>query len=54
MGFARSFETFFKINFDMMHLKEKLLSQIDDEVLVVLPYSNKRVQGNEIRLALNS
>ena len=50
MGFARSFDAFFRMNPDMIELKEKLISELDKEVLVVLPYSQKGAQGNEIKI----
>lgn len=53
MGFARSFEAFFKMNPEMRPLKNQLLSTIDEETLVVLPYSQRGSQGNEIVIALN-
>ena len=52
MGLARSFNAFFKINPDMCDKQEELLSKIDEEVLVVLPYSRRGSQGNELRIAL--
>lgn len=52
-GRERDFDYFFKINTDMLHLKDYLMSQIKDDVLVVLPYKQRSSQGNEIRIALN-
>ena len=55
MGFARSFDAFFRLNPDMIDLKEQLISEVEskEEVLVVLPYSQKGAQGQEIKIALN-
>ena len=52
-GRERDFDYFFKINTDMLHLKDYLMRQIKDDVLVVLPYKQRSSQGNEIRIALN-
>ena len=52
-GRERDFDYFFKINTDMLHLKDYLMRQIKDDVLVVLPYKQSSSQGNEIRIALN-
>ena len=52
-GRERDFDYFFKINTDMLHLKDYLMSQIKDDVLVVLPYKQRSSQGNEIKIALN-
>ena len=54
MGFRRTFDAFFKINPELQFKEEELLSQIDDEVLVVLPYVRSGRQGNELRLALSA
>lgn len=50
VGNQRTFSAFFKMNPDMLPLKNKLISQIK-ETLVILPYIN-RGQGKEIYLAL--
>lgn len=52
MGFARTCDFFFKMNPDMLPMKNELLKQIKNETLVVLPYKQNGSQGNEIRLAL--
>lgn len=52
MGFARTSDFFFKVNPDMLPIKDKLFKQIKNETLVVLPYKQNGSQGNEIRLAL--
>lgn len=53
MGFARTLDMFFKINQDMLPIKQKLLDYLKEETLVVMPYKQSGSQGNEIRLALN-
>ena len=52
-GRGRDFDYFFRINPNMLPLKDKLMEQVKDDVLVVLPYKQGGAQGNEIRLALN-
>ena len=52
-GRERDFDYFFKINPDMLPMKEELISQIKNDVLVVLPYKQSNSQGNEIRIALS-
>ena len=52
-GQIRDFDFFFKVNPDMNHLKDQLMSLLKKEALVVLPYKQSGSQGNEIRLALN-
>ena len=52
-GQIRDFDFFFKVNPDMNHLKDRLMSSLKKETLVVLPYKQRGSQGNEIRLALN-
>lgn len=49
-GKKRTLDNFFIINSDMKDLKKDLLPK---KVLVVLPYSGKGSQGNELRLALS-
>ena len=51
-GRERDFDYFFKVNTDMLPMKEELIRQIKDEVLVVLPYKQSGSQGSEIKLAL--
>jgi len=53
MGYARTIDVFFKINPDMLHLKQQLLNDLKKEILVILPYKQSSSQGNEIRLALS-
>ena len=53
MGFARTIDMFFRINQDMLPLKQELLDGLNKETLVVLPYKQSGSQGNEIRIALN-
>ena len=52
-GRERDFDYFFKINPDMLPIKDKLMERVKSDVLVVLPYKQGGAQGNEIRLALN-
>lgn len=52
MGFARTSDFFFKVNPDMLQIKDELLKLIETETLIVLPYKQNHSQGNEIRLAL--
>ena len=52
-GRERDFDYFFKINPDMIDKKEELMNQINEEILIVLPYKQSKSQGNEIKLALN-
>lgn len=49
-GATRTLDFFFEINPDMKHLKEELVKQIP--TLVVLPYSQRGSQGEELDLAL--
>lgn len=53
-GRERDFDYFFKINPDMLQMKDYLMSQIKDDVLVVLPYKQSGAQGNEIRITLTA
>ena len=53
IGFARTSDFFFKVNPDMLPMKDELLKLIKNETLIVLPYKQNHSQGNEIRLALN-
>lgn len=53
MGFARTIDMFFRINEDMLPLKQELLDDLNKETLVVLPYKQSGSQGNEIKIALN-
>ena len=52
MGFARTIDMFFRINQDMLPLKQQLLDDLKKETLVVMPYKQNGSQGNEIRLSL--
>lgn len=52
-GRERDFDYFFKLNPDMLSIRDYLINQIKDDVLVVLPYKQGGAQGNEIRLALS-
>lgn len=52
-GGRRNFDFFFDVNPELRNRKEELLSQIDGETLIVLPYKQSGSQGNEIRIALN-
>lgn len=52
-GKARTLDNFFRINPEMKPLKEQLLSELDEETLVVLPYSQRGSQGSEIRITLS-
>lgn len=52
-GRERDFDYFFKLNPDMLPIKDFLINQIKDEVLVVMPYRQGGSQGNEIRLSLS-
>lgn len=52
VGFARTLSTFFEANPDMFYMREKLLKELKQEILVVLPYKQSDSQGNEIRIAL--
>ena len=51
-GKTRNIDFFFKINSDMNYLKDKLMSLLRQEILVVLPYKQNGAQGNEIKHAL--
>lgn len=51
-GGRRNYDFFFKLNTDMIPLKDKLISDFEKETLIVLPYKQSSAQGNEIRLAL--
>ena len=53
MGFARTIDAFFKINPDMLHLKQQLLNDLKKEILVILPYKQGGSQGKEIELCLS-
>ena len=53
MGFARTIDMFFKVNQDMLPLKQQLLADLKKETLIVMPYKQNGSQGNEIRLSLN-
>ena len=53
-GEIRDFDFFFKVNPDMNYLKSELILKLKEEILVVLPYKQRGVQGNEISLAINS
>lgn len=52
-GRERDFDYFFKLNPDMLSIRDYLINQIKDDVLIVLPYKQGGAQGNEIRLALS-
>lgn len=52
-GGRRNFDFFFNVNSEMMNLRDKLLSELDKDILVILPYKQSSSQGNEIRLSLN-
>ena len=52
-GKTRTCDAFFTINEDMRPLKEELINQLKEEILVILTYKKSGSQGNEIRLALN-
>ena len=52
IGFTRTSDFFFKVNPDMLQIKDELLKLIETETLIVLPYKQNHSQGNEIRLAL--
>lgn len=52
-GKLRTYDAFFSINSDMSIKKDELISQLKDEVLVVMPYKQVGSQGNEIDLSLN-
>ncbi len=51
-GGRRNFDFFFNVNPELRDKKEQLISELNKEILVVMPYSGKRAQGNEIELAL--
>ena len=51
-GGTRSYDFFFDINPEMNKYKDKLLKELKEEKLVVLPYKQDNSQGNEIRLSL--
>ena len=51
-GRERDFDYFFKINPDMLPKKDELISFVNNDNLVVLPYKQNGSQGNEIRIAL--
>ena len=53
MGFARTIDMFFKINPDMLSIKNKLTNNFDKEILVVLPYKQSGAQGRELELTLS-
>lgn len=53
-GKIRTYDFFFEVNSDMLYLKDKLISELNNKTLVVLPYKQSGSQGNEIRLALNA
>ena len=52
-GRTRDYDFFFKFNPDMLPMKDELIKQIQDDVLVVMPYKQNGAQGNEIRLTLS-
>lgn len=52
-GGTRGLDVFFQINSDMLNIKEELINQLKQDILVVLPYKQSGSQGNEIRLCLN-
>jgi len=54
MGFRRTYDAFFDINPDLLPYKDILLSEVTEELLVLLPYVSLRAQGNEIQLALRA
>lgn len=55
-GSRRDLDAFFKMNPDMYHLRSQLIPEPDNDasVLVILPFIQRRMQGEEIYLALNS
>ena len=53
-GKIRTLDNFFIINMDMYKLKNQLISKLKEETLVVLPYSQLKSQGSEIKLALSA
>ena len=52
-GRERDFDYFFKYNSDMIPLKDELIKQVKDDILVVLPYKQSGSQGNELKIMLN-
>ena len=52
-GRERGYDFFFKYNQDMLPIKDYLINQINDDMLVVMPYVQGKSQGNEIRISLN-
>lgn len=52
MGTSRTFEAFFKINPELLPMKEELINKYN-KYLVVLPYSDEGSQGKELELALS-
>ncbi len=53
-GASRTYDAFFKMNPDLLPLKEELITNINKEVLVVLPYANSGAQGHELEIALTA
>lgn len=54
MGFRRTFDAFFHLNPDLKPYEDELISQIEGETLVVLPYARGGGQGRELEIALTS
>ena len=52
-GRERNFDFFFKLNSDMLPIRDFLINQISKDTLVVMPYKQSGSQGNEIRITLN-
>ena len=52
MGYGRNLETFFRLNNDLLDKKDRLIEELKNETLVVLPYKQGGAQGNELRLML--
>lgn len=52
-GGTRDYDFFFKVNQDMLPLKDELIAKEKQEILVVMPYKQSSAQGKEIRIALN-
>lgn len=53
VGKIKDLNCFFNINPDMNYLKQELIAELKNEILVILPYKQSDSQGNELKLALN-
>lgn len=52
-GLRRDYDFFFRLNKDMEQKRKELMDNLNKEKLVVMPYVQKKAQGNEIKFVIN-